>query len=217
MSDEAKFLQVVKTQVDLFPTNTLCQRLEKNTFTLTDYQNLLLMIFHQTFQGPSTFALAGAQCPSCLHQVRDYLLHHADEEKSHWEWVINDLKNVGYAGPDPRELQPQLACQSYVAFNVYAAMKFPVGRLAIATVLESIGANYGKKYATLIHNNLQLNPNQITFFFGHGDTDVGHTQDILDILKGCHLTANEWGLMSHYAFVAGSLYRAMYDEAAKQQ
>lgn len=42
--------------------------------------------------------LAGSYCPPALHILREYLLQHANEEKSHWEWVISDLKNTGYDG-----------------------------------------------------------------------------------------------------------------------
>lgn len=171
------------------------------------------MIFHQTFEGPSTFALAGAHCNPKEHIVRDYLLHHADEEKSHWEWVISDLKNSGYKGADPRSLFPQPACQAYIAFNVYTAIRAPIARLGIASVLESIGASYGRMYAEKIQSILRLNDDQIYFFLGHGDTDVGHTKDIFKILEETSMSSNDWEWMCHAAKNAGLLYTAMYNEA----
>ena len=138
MSSRADFLKVVESAVARFPENRLCRKVDEGTLVVEDYHAILLMIFHQTFEGPSTFALAGSLCPKKHYKVRDYLLLHADEEKSHWEWVIEDLKNTGYKGPDPRETFPQPACQAYVAFNVYTALRFPIARLGIATVLESM-------------------------------------------------------------------------------
>lgn len=214
MADKAEFLKTIEEAVETFPKNGMCRLLESEQFSMSHYHSILQMIFHQTFQGPSTFALAGAHCDLRLHEVRDYLLHHADEEKSHWQWVISDLRKTGYTGPDPKDTFPETACQAYIAFNVYTAVKFPLARLAIAAVLESIGANYGKKYATLLCRQLKLKPEQALFFYGHGDTDVGHTQDIINVIDKCELSEYDWRWMVHSARTAGKLYTAMYDEAA---
>lgn len=213
MSTPERFMETVQAAVDRFPGNRMCARLDAGAFTMPDYHAILLMIFHQTFEGPSTFALAGAHCAPRRHEVRDYLLHHADEEKAHWQWVINDLRRTGYAGPDPRDLFPQPACQAYIAFNVYTALRNPMARLAIAATLESIGATHGKNYATRLCRHLALEPAQASFFFGHGDTDVGHTADILGVLSAQDLDEEDWDWMCHAARTSGALYTAMYDEA----
>lgn len=214
MNRKETFLQTVERSVELFPQNGMCRLLDAGKFSMGNYHSILLMIFHQTYEGPSTFSLAAAHCPLNQSQAREYLQAHADEEKLHWQWVINDLKNTGYAGPDPRQNFPQTACQAYVAFNVYTAMRAPLARLAIAVVLESIGAKYGKIYATKICETLELKPNQAVFFFGHGDTDVGHAEDLLNVIEGCRLSDADWDWMIHAAATAGKLYKAMYDEAA---
>src|SRR3989338_7275734 len=107
------FINTVNQAVEKFQDNALFTKLTKGDLKMEDYHQILLMIFHQTYEGPATFSLAAAHTPSSFWFVRDYLQHHADEEKSHWQWVIGDLKNPGYAGPDPRTLLPQTACQAY--------------------------------------------------------------------------------------------------------
>jgi len=213
MAGKQEFLKIVDEAVSAFPDNNICRVADSGDLKMEQYHAILLMIFHQTFHGPSTFALAGANCDPRWHHARDYLLHHAAEERSHWQWVINDLQNTGYTGPSPLELFPKPACQAYVAFNTYTAMRAPIARLAIATVLESIGATHGKNYATKLCQILKLKPNQAVFFFGHGDTDVGHTADLLKIIDACDLSERDWDWMNHAARTAGRLYREMYDEA----
>lgn len=213
MSDRESFLRTVEAAVAAFPDNRFCRLVDAGDATMHSYHAILRMIFHQTFHGPSTFALASAFCAPRHHAARDYLIHHADEEKAHWRWVIGDLERTGYDGPDPRTAFPEPACQAYVAFNFYTAQRFPLGRLAIAAVLESIGATYGKDYSTRLCKALKLTRDQVVFFYGHGDTDVGHTAEVLEVIDGCELTPEEWAQMGHYARVAGHLYRAMYEEA----
>jgi hypothetical protein len=42
---------------------------------------------------------------------------------------------------------------------------------------------------------------------------VGHTADILKVIDGCELSAQDWAWMVHAADTSGKLYKAMYDEA----
>ena len=94
-------LQQLRDTIDLaigqFPQNIVCRKVDTGDFELTDYQKLLRMIFHQVREGPFTFALAGVNCGPHLRSAKEYLLHHAEEEKLHWRWVVNDLKETGYA------------------------------------------------------------------------------------------------------------------------
>ncbi len=210
--NQPTFETVVASQVAAFADTSAYSKLKADTLSLSDYQNLLLTIFHQTQDGPATFALAAGFLPPDRFEARSYLMHHAEEEKLHWQWVIEDLKNTNYAGPDPRTKLPRTATAAYVAYNYAIAMRFPIGRLAIAATLESIGARYGAESAARLMSQLKLQPNQVRFFEGHGDTDIGHTQDILDVLKRSELTSAEWEQMCHVAEVAGQLYRNMYAE-----
>ena len=208
------FRGVVIEAIDHFAGNQLFQKLDSKKFDLGLYHKYLKMIFHQTFNGPSTFALAAANCNSKYDKIRDYLIHHADEEKSHWEWVQEDLESTGYKAADPRNEFPPIACQSYLAFNYFLAMKFPIARLGAAATLEGIGAKYGKKSATELMSQLKLRPNQLKFIFGHGDTDVGHVEDIYKLLESSKLEPDDWAQLQNAAYVSSRLYRAMYDEVA---
>jgi hypothetical protein len=210
-SDSAQFSALVADLIAAFPQNKLCQKLDSGVFTLRDYHGFLNMIFHQTFEAASTFALAGAHCDPRRHAVRDYLIEHAQEEKDHWQWVIEDLRATDYTGPDPRTRFPHPACQRYLALNVYVAVRMPIARLATAAFLEGIGATYGKKYATKLCRTVGLTTSQAKFVFGHGDTDVGHMDDIMQVLREAEPTPYEWAWMGHDARTAASLYGEMYN------
>lgn len=208
-----QFKQTVEKSVETFEQNSVLKKLRDKSITLKDYENVLLSIFHQTFEGPSTFALAAAHCDPRNHDLKSYFMKHADEEKDHWKWVVSDLKNIGYTGKDPSLQLAPTATHAYVAFNVYTAMRHPLSRLAIAIVLESIGASFGKKYATALCEQLSLKPNQAVFFFGHGDTDVGHTQELYEVLEKQSPSEDDFKKMTHAAQVAGELYAAIYESA----
>ncbi len=214
MSDRRTFHDAVAEAVSAFPRNALCQRIDAGTVTITDYHGLLRTLFHQTFEGPSTFALAGYHCDPRHVDAKAYLMHHADEEKEHWRWVINDLRATGDGGPDPRETFPGPATQSYVAFNVYTAVRAPVARLGIAAVLEGIGGRWGGEYGGRLCARLGLSRAQASFFLSHGELDKGHVEDVFRVIDATELGPRDWAWLAHAARTAGVLYRAMYDAAA---
>ncbi len=214
MSDRTTFQQAVAEAVASFPANAMCRRLDAGDFAMQDYRRLLRTLFHQTFEGPATFALAGFHCPLRHEAARAYLMKHAEEEKHHYEWLISDLRNVGDDGPDPRSTFPGPATAAYVAFNVYCALREPVARLAIAAVLEGIGGRHGTTYGRRLATTLGLTRAQASFFLSHGELDVGHVEEVLATIDACDLGPRDWAFMAHAARTAGALYNGMYDEAA---
>jgi heme oxygenase len=206
------FESTVNAQVEAMTHTPAWRKLAENNLTVEDYHKILLTIFHQVQESAATFSLAAGYLPPNRFEARSYLMLHAEEEKMHWQWVRSDLTNTGYAGADPATELPKPATAAYIAFNYSTAMRFPIGRLAIAATLESIGAKFGGHTARLLMTQLNLTPDQVRFFDGHGDTDIGHTKDIFDVLENSQLTPDEWKNMCHIAEVAGALYRNMYTE-----
>jgi hypothetical protein len=204
------FRTVLDEQAKQFSVAPLCLRLQNHDVTISDYHHILRTIFRQVQESATTFSMAAAHCSNRHFKAKSYLMAHAEEEKLHWQWILSDLAATGYDGPSPADSTPSASGQVYVAYNYYTAATNPIGRLAIAAVLENIGASYGRQFSTLIAKQLKLAPDQLQFFFGHGDTDVGHTEDILNVLVESNLTENEWAVMCNIGEIAGGLYRAMY-------
>lgn len=204
-------LAEVESAIVRFEDAAFLDRVRKGSVTVDHYHLLLTTIFHQTRNGPYSFASAAANCSWRHAEAKDYLLRHAEEERTHWRWILDDLASTHYSGPDPQLLHPHPSCEVYIAFNERAARVVPVSRLAVAAVLEGIGARYGGKYGGELLKALGLKPAQASFFMSHGQTDKVHIEELEAILSGLRLSGEEWAWMSHAAATAGHLYRAMYD------
>lgn len=214
-SPAAEFQAAVKSQIASFPTARLVRRVTDGTVTMTHYHGILTTLFHQTRSSPYSFAKAAANCSWERHAVaKEYLLVHAGEELTHWQWVLDDLDATGYRGPDPRSAFPHITCEAYISFSEKLSERMPIARLATASVLEGIGAAFGGTYGRQLLERLKLTPNQATFFVSHGETDKVHSQQIAEVIAASHLTVEEWSWMTHAANVAGQFYRAMYDHEA---
>jgi hypothetical protein len=205
------FDALVEQQISQFPHSRLAQRVEAGDVTLTHYHTLLCTLFHQTYSGPFTFARAAVNCSWTYERAKEYLLQHAEEERTHWRWVLDDLRVTGYAGTNPRELPPHPSCQAYIGLNYYIAEQAPVARLAIASVLEGIGAAHGGTYGGMLLQSLGLRKEHASFFLSHSETDKVHAVELHEVIAGSPLTSADWRWMNHAAECAGLFYRAMYD------
>jgi heme oxygenase len=212
-STRLEFVKTLEKALAEFQQCAFLKRIDEKRVTLANYHTLLHLLFHQVETSSSTFALAGANCDLRRAVARDYFIKHAEEERTHWTWILNDLKNTKYAGPDPRDFFPHEATQAYISFNFYVASRMPLARLGIAVMLEGLGAQYGQKYARKVCEILQLKESQATFFFGHGETDKMHTKQIWQVIDQCELSGEEWAYLRFAASTAFKMYRRMYDEA----
>jgi hypothetical protein len=209
-----RFEGIVAAAIEAFSTARLLQRVNAGQVNMQHYHAILSTLFHQTYSGPYTFARAAVNCDWRHEVAKEYLLRHAEEERTHWRWVLDDLKATGYSGPDLRKEPPHHTTQAYIGLNYYIAEEIPIARLAIAAVLEGIGAALGGKYGRVMLQTLKLQKSQASFFLSHAETDVVHTAELSDVIAASQLTDDEWQWMNHAAETAGRFYRAMYDHEA---
>ncbi|MBX7167497.1 MAG: iron-containing redox enzyme family protein [Pirellulales bacterium] len=207
---QQEFVAALEDVVSGFGGNPLFASIDAGTFEMRHYHRWLQRIFHLSYHAPQTFALAAGYCDYRLQPVRDYLITHAEEERTHWRWSVEDLEATGYAGPDPRSEMPPLDCQNYVAFTTFLAVRMPVARLGTAVVLEGVGARWGAAYGRKVKALLNLQPQQMSFSLGHGDVDAGHTADIMRVLDEAELTGHEWAWLTHAVRTANELYTQVY-------
>ena len=208
------FDTTVADQITCFPNSRLIRHLEQGTITMAHYHAILSTLFHQTYCSPYTFARAAVNCEWRHEAAKEYLLQHAEEERTHWRWVLDDLRNTGYTGPSLRNLPPHPSCQAFIGLNYYVAEHVPVARLAIAAVLEGIGAAHGGTYGRKLLHGLKINTSQASFFISHGETDKIHTVELREVIGKLDLSADEWRWMNYAAETAGLFYRGMYDHHA---
>lgn len=206
------FQQTQEESVQSFLKNNLVtDLLEDGKFTIPHYHSLLNAVFHQVYLSSSSFAISGGMLANTSVPARSYLLHHAEEEMDHWQWILEDLQATGYKGPDPREGFPNWAAQGYLSFGIYISMFKPIGRLAMAQVLEGISGAFGLKYGARAIEQLKIPKEHAKFFLIHGELDQGHTADIGSILEKEELSPQDWAELEHIARTTAQLYKNIYN------
>jgi hypothetical protein len=208
------FAEKAEACVRRFPENNAFLRLiDSGDVDLEHLHVILNNLFHQVYNGSSSFALAGTMCDNRYFKIREYLFHHAEEEQDHWKWIVQNLRDTGFVGPDPREVFPTFPTQAYISFATYLALKQPVCRLAMGYVLEGISGAYGVEYGSRMAEQLKLSKQQLSFFLVHGELDKGHSHDVLEVLEDAPLTPYEWAWCEYAAECTLSLYTALYNHS----
>ena len=207
----------IKKAIQGFEKNNLfIDKIRENDLGIEDYHRILLGVFSQVFMSSSSFALASASLGEKYQIAKDYLLHHAEEEKSHWVWILNDLASTGYKGPDPRIMHPHFTTQGYFAYAMYLGYQFPIGRLCMAAVLEGISGSLGPKYGPQVMTMLKIAPEFMQFFKSHGELDKGHSQEVLDAIRKTELTGYEYWKLIGVAKNTSELYKSIYNSAVSR-
>lgn len=190
-----------------FPDNKLCRRVLAGQVSLPDYHKVLLTLFHVSHEAANVSALAAAQCPIGMEDVRDYLLRHAERVRDNWRWVLSDLAATDYQGPPPGSQFPIPAVQAFVAYNYYIALRLPAGRMAIIALLNALLSNFGQNYSAKLFQILNLKPSQASFFYRTQAMDDG----LLDVLRQAPIPEAQWPAMANAARTAAKFYTDLYD------
>ena len=196
--------------------NEIFRLIDEGKGKMKHYHNLLLTIFHQVYvAGSTTLALAGVMADGRNFKFREFMFSHAEEEQDHWKWIIEDLRNTGYAGPDPREQFPSYATEAYRSFAMHFAQKYPMESIAICYVLEGLSSKLGVDYGMKAAVQLKIGKEQMKFFISHGELDQGHEHDILTVIKDLPFSPHQWAVAEHAARCTLHFYREMYNHAAR--
>jgi len=195
--------------------NEIMRLIDEGKLEMKHYHSLLRTLYHQVYvAGSTTLAAAGVMGDGRYFKFREYMFKHAEEEQNHWKWIIQDLRNTGYTGPDPREEFPSFVAEAYRSFSMHFSLKYPMESIAISYILEGISSKLGLLYGYKAATQLKLTKEYMQFFLIHGELDQGHEHEIVEVIKDLPLTPHQWAIAEYAAVTTLHFYREMYNWAA---
>jgi len=125
---------------------------------------------------PIVMTLAASRCMNSHPELACYLLHHAEEERGHNEWALQDLQDLKASKQLMTKCRPVPGCAAMVANNYYVATQGnPVALFGWMYVLEAIGADLGGELGKNLKATFK-HPSR--FVAGHGKADLTHVKEI---------------------------------------
>lgn len=182
------------------------------------YIKYLINVYKYAEHSPKVIAMAAARCMSSHRELASYLLHHAEEEKGHDLWALEDLQDLGL---DPLYVQDQYpvnACSSMIGFMYYTAChQNPVGLFGWMYILEAIGNDLGALVASRLDDSLGLNGKSLRFVAGHAVSDQDHTKDLTEVIEKYVVEPKDIADINHTASVISDLYIRMFEEISNSK
>ena len=134
----------------------------------------------------------------------DYLREHAEEERGHDEWLLQDLQSVGVASAELLSRPPSDAVAALVGAQYYWVLHYhPVCLLGYLMVLE--GNPPDRRRLQDLRSRSGLPASAFRTMLKHADLDIGHAAELDDLLDRLPLSpGHKEGLgLSAISTVAG--------------
>src|SRR5690349_17426730 len=108
-----EYLETIRQQVftELRDTKIL-KSLFSGVLDTAMYSRYLINAYHYAQYSPKVMALGASRCVNTHPELASYLLHHADEERGHEAWALEDLRDLNVSEAYARAAKPVPACAS---------------------------------------------------------------------------------------------------------
>lgn len=178
------------------------------------YSDFLIQTFHYVRWTAPLLEQSGRRLGSEHPALAELLLHKAQEEQGHEDWVLSDLAALGVPPRAVwrRRLLPSVA--AYVAWNRFTASQgCPAGILGTAYVLEALAKASAGQLAERLARAVPAAA--LLFLRGHADEDPGHVAELERVLQGVHRSEAEAICVS--AEITRQTYFALLAEISSRQ
>jgi len=156
--------------------------------TLDLYLRFLTQAYHHVKHTVPLLMAAGSRLPPHHHWLQKQLVHYAEEELGHDEWILNDIDAAGGNAADARASAPAVETDAMVAYAYDTVMRRnPVAFFGMVFVLEGTSVALALHAADSIQRALVLPDRAFTYLRSHGSLDqqhVGHLASIVNRIDG---------------------------------
>lgn len=199
-----------ETQLSRVP---IVRRIESHTATIEDYRRLLYNLRQQVKEGARWITRAASNITAEHADLRAEFIEHAEEEQLDFRMLDDDYVAVG---GDRRTIEtgvknPGSEALSAFMFN-QASRENPFDLLGAMYIIEGLGANKATRWVELLRDQLDLQPDQVSFLTYHGGADEAHTEKMFQILRSDLITREVAESIVHTARVVARLYALQLEE-----
>ena len=127
------------------------------------------------------FSIAASKIPDDYRIVRDWFYKTAYYEYNHYDFIMNDLKDLGVSETIVTSTKPNPAMDALIGYNHYFLNNHhPVGALGTPLIMSGLSNQFSLKVADGLEKKLGT---RLSFFDAHGHLDKDQPEDIAQILK----------------------------------
>ena len=147
------------------------------------YLAFLTQAWHHVRETVPLMMGAGARLPRRLDWLRAEMIHYAEEEVGHDDWILSDIHHAGGDSVAAAASRPNITTDAMIAqaWDV-VSRRNPVGFFGMVYVLEGTSVALALQAADRIQSTLALPNNAMTYLRSHGALDQEHMHHLAGIL-----------------------------------
>jgi hypothetical protein len=181
----------------------------------TEFQFMMHSIIRATSPSMRAAAISAegraAEDPVCADLAR-YLFRHAEEERGHDEWMIDDLAVMGVPRDEVLRRMPSQAVAELVGAQYFWLHHYhPIAYVSYIAVLEGPP---GVDFLESVVKRTGLPREAFSTFFNHAYLDPTHVAEFNEFLDGLALTDEHHEIMGMNAFHTVAALARVYHETA---
>ena len=191
----------------------IIQRLERNQFSVSDYQNLLLHLRQQVIEGSRWISRSASSFDRDFADVRSVVISHAKEEHKDYEILEQDFINIGGQKNDIQMGKRNVGTEALHGFLMYRASQTnPVDMIGAMWIIEGLGQKMAASWAEQIEAQLSSKSASVNFMRYHGANDDSHLEKLYDLLDRVCKSQKNIDDICRTAAVVARLYTLQLEE-----
>lgn len=185
----------------------ILQRLQRGTFSLDDYQNLLLNLRQQVIEGSRWITRCASSFDRDYAEMRSMVIGHAQEEHRDYQYLEEDYVA---SGGDREAILSRAKNPGSEALHGYlmyqASLPNPVALLGAMWIIEGLGEKMASDWAKKIHQAIPGSEVFTKFISYHGENDDAHMAKLYQMLDDVCQGEGNLDAIKQVAKTVGRLY-----------
>jgi hypothetical protein len=191
----------------------IVRRLDLGTFTLADYQQLLLHLRPQVVEGSRWISRAASSFDRDHSDIRSVVLAHANDEHRDYEVLESDYVATGGRLETIRQQPRNIGSEALNAYLMFRAGEpNPVGLLGAMWIIEGLGEKMAGNWAKRVEELTGVHRSCTQFLRYHANNDDSHMNKLYGLLDRICTHEQAAGDVVLTANVVGRLYALQLEE-----
>ncbi|MEZ5424725.1 MAG: 3-oxoacyl-[acyl-carrier-protein] synthase III C-terminal domain-containing protein [Pyrinomonadaceae bacterium] len=189
------------------------ERMNRGLLRIEDYRLLLLNLRQQVIEGARWISRAASNLTAENFPLRSVFISHAQEEHRDFQMIERDFVSVGGALKEIQNAPKNVGSEALSAWMFdRAGRENPLDLLGAMFIIEGLGNRLAGIWGNRIREQLELQPEQVSFLLYHGANDENHLEKLEEILAGDLLTRKMVEQIVKTAKVTARLYALQLEE-----
>lgn len=188
-------------------------KLNRGKFRESDYQLLLLNLRQQVVEGACWISRAASNITEEYFEIRSLFIQHAATEHRDFKMLEENYVSVNGDLVTIQKQPKNIGSEAFSSYMYHQASKEnPFHLLGSMFIIEGLGNRKALEWGEKIQNQLNLQPEQVSFLLYHGENDESHMEQFHKALQSGFLDQNMVERIVKTAKVTARLYRLQLEE-----